>query len=140
VRIMDAKVCKRGEVLVKNKCIKGIKWGFDLTGFDSAERFKALLNRNNLKSYKRKLHTYDVGDYHSEWYHYIWESPKIRLVTGNNPITGVYTIPKGRNPQKGFASFIGIQGNKEAVKKLVKDIKKTTLDIKDESPNRRGYI
>lgn len=137
---MDAKVCPRGEVPVKNRCIKGIKWGFDLTGFDSAAKFKALLKRNNLKSYKREHHVYDLGDYHSEWYHYIWESPKLRLVTGNNPITGIYTVPKGRTPQKGYASYIGIQGDKDAVKRLVKDIKKTTLDIGAESPHERGYI
>ena len=136
----DAKACPRGEVLVKNKCIKGIKWGFDLTDFDSATKFKALLKRNNLKSYKREHYTYDIGDYHSEWYHYVWESPKIRLVTGNNPITGIYTTPRKRHPQKGYASYIGIQGGKDAVKKLVKDIKKTTLDIKAESPHEREYI
>ena len=137
---MDAKICKRGEVLVKNKCIKGIKWGFDLTGFASAEQFKLLLERNNLKSYKREHFTHDIGDYHSEWYHYIWENPRIRLVTGNNPITGKFMTPKARPLEKGYASYIGIQGDKVAVKKLVKDIKKTTLDIKAESPNERDYI
>ena len=136
----DAKACPKGKVLVKNKCIRGIQWGFDITDFNSAKNFKALLKRNNLKSYKREHHTYDIGDYHAEWYHYIWESPKIHMVTQNNPITGIYATPKARDPQKGFASYVGIQGDRNAVKKLVKDIKNITMDIKAESPNERQFI
>jgi hypothetical protein len=129
------------------------KWGFDLTDFGSDKKFKNLLRKFKLKKYiktKNVVH-YDFGDefgghtwhnkkpYHVEYYHYSWQNPNLKIVTGNNPITGVYSSPKQRQREKGYASYIGIEGKKSDVLRLKNEIKRIA-NIKDESPNRRDFI
>ena len=133
---MDAKICPKGKVFVKDKCIKGIEWGFDLTHFGSAEKFKALLKRHNLKTYKKETHTSPLRIYYS----YLWESPTLRLITGNNPLTGEYTVPQGRRKEKGYASYIGLQGTEAGVVKIANDIRKSATWSEAESPNQRQFI
>ena len=116
-----------------------IEWGFDLTGFDSAEQFEMLLERNGLhpeKSFKL-LTPYKESP---ETHHYQWSNPYIKIITGNNPITGEYSNPKWRQNEKGYASYIGIKGYRGSVLKMVKDIKNTTDDIKGESRYKRDFI
>lgn len=111
-------------------------WGFDLTTFSSVADFKKVLKENNLKFRKE---TIDTGtDY--ERTHFIWFNDQVEMTTANNPITGEYTRPKAREKEKGYASYIGITGEKEAVIKLVRSIKKNASDIKDESPRTREFI
>jgi hypothetical protein len=108
-----------------------IDWGFDLTGFGSAEKFSALLKRHHLSKYERVKHL-TVGD--MSYYHFVWSNPDLILSTSNNPLTGEYTGGDAqREREKGYASYIAIRGKKDKVLALVKDIKKTTKDIKDES-------
>ena len=107
-----------------------IDWGFDLTSFGSAEKFGALLKHHHLSKYERVKHL-TVGD--MSYYHFVWSNPDLILSTSNNPLTGEYTNVNQRKPEKGYASYIAIRGKKDKVLALVKDIKKTTKDIKDES-------
>jgi hypothetical protein len=131
------------------------KWGFDLTDFGSDIKFKEILKKHNLKKYikKKKIVHYNYGDaigsthwnkeepYHEEYFHYEWHNPKkkLKIVTGNNPITGEYSSPKQRQKEKGYASYIGIEGSKKDVLKLKNEIKKLA-NFKDESPHRRDFI
>lgn len=120
---------------------KKIKWGFDLTGFDSAKQFENLLLRNGLdpvKSYK-KVRAYPDDESLKDYYRFIWSGRYLKIVTGNNPITGEYTNKNMRKNEKGYASYIGIEGYPFYVHKLVKDIKKTG-SIGGESPYEREFI
>jgi hypothetical protein len=123
--------CKEGYVEVKGKCIKGIKWGFDLTDFGSSKNFKKIVNKHKLVSRRQKIDT--------NYYNYIWEGHNLKMVTANNPITGAFSHPKYREPDVGYASYIGIQGKEKNVRDLVKDIKKNA-SIKDESKLERDFI
>ena len=117
-----------------------MEWGFDLTDFKSAESFKNLLRRHKLASgYKRVLKQFE-GFEKERYYHYTWSRKGLKLITGNNPLTGVYSIPNRRQLDKGYASYIGIKGRDKDVKALAMDIKKTARYIKDESPGKRDFI
>lgn len=116
---------------------RNIEWGFDLTDFGSAEKFKKLLRKHNLVSgYKREKVPVAGTD---GYYMYTWSNKDVKLITANNPITGIHGINKGRRPQKGYASYIGIVGEKEAVKELADDIRKMAA-TKDESMYERVFI
>lgn len=58
----------------------------------------------------------------------------VQIVTGNNPITG------GPRGEKNYASYIGIEGDPQAVKDVVRLIKQEADYYKDESPGRRDFI
>jgi len=132
------------------------KWGFDLTHFGTDKNFKKVLKKFKLKKYIRnkKVVHYNTGDvitgsttwnsptpYHSEYYNYEWKNPKskLKIVTSNNALTGTYSTPKARPKEKGYASYIGIEGNKRDVSKL-KDYIKKIANYKDESPHRRDFV
>jgi len=112
---------------------KIIEWGFDLTEFQSVKQFENLLKIHRLKSgYKRV-----VGpDYTT----FTWSNTNLKLITGNNPITGENMTPQYRKPEKRYAGYIGIVGKKKYVLALANDIKQTAQYIKGESPFRRDYI
>lgn len=111
-----------------------ISWGFDLTRFKDAETWKKVLLENNINPDNWKIEK--RGGYQV----YTWWNSDVKIVTGNNPITGEYSQPKRREKEIGYASYIGIRGKKSAVNKLVSSIKKHTDDIKDESPHKLDFI
>lgn len=112
------------------------EWGFDLTGFGTASKFKGLLKRHHLTKHKKECEKTPIGTYCT----FVWKNKDIKLITGNNPITGKYTREKQRLPEKGYASYIGITGNPKKVEALAKDIKRTAEFIKDESKCEREFI
>jgi len=113
-----------------------LKWGFDLTDFGSVSNFKKVIEPFNMK-FKRVTKKSKNGDTN---YEYKWSAPGIMIVTFNNPITGEYGVPDGREAEKGYASYVGIEGDPDKVKKMVKLIKKHSTDFKDESPKSRDFI
>ena len=119
------------------KMTEKISWGFDITDFGSASKFRELLRRHKLLSGYKVVYPYP--EYGKEYKRFTWSNKNLLLVTGNNPLTGEYNS-KGRRPEKGFASYIGIEGKPNEVFALVKDIKKITDYIKDESKYRRDFI
>lgn len=121
---------------------KQIEWGFDLTDFGTAAKFKKIVDEFGLK-YSRVLSPWsseksDVPG-REPHYEFHWEAPGILIVTANNPITGEFNNPNQREPEKGYASYIGLTGDEEKVKKAVSMIKKLGV-IKDESPGNRDFI
>ena len=58
----------------------------------------------------------------------------VSITTGNDPIAG------GPRGEKGYASYIGVEGEPQAVKDVVRLIKQNADYIKDESPGRRDFI
>ncbi len=117
---------------------KKIEWGFDLTDFGSAAQWKQIVDEFGLK-YARVEKKSPVDEKYS-YFHYEWKGPGILIVTGNNPITGEYSNPALRQPEKGYASYMGLEGEEWRVKQAVKMIKKLSTYIKDESKNDREYI
>lgn len=110
---------------------KQAKWGFDLTKFESADDFKEVLELIGASEEPSQ------GKYGQ----FIWKGKKATVVTGNNPITGHYMRVNQRDPEVGYASYIGISGDDAKIVKQVADkIKELTSDIKDESPNSSDFI
>lgn len=99
--------------------------GFDLTHFDSPKNFEKLLALVGAKGGERGEDGFE------------WTGPGITIVTGNNPITGEY-FRGNRQNDPGYASYIGLTGNPDKVKKAAAYINK--FDPKDESPGRRSFI
>ena len=76
-----------------------------------------------------------LGDYYLYW----WKGPGISIVTGNNPITGEYMSPDRRENEKGFALYVGLEGDPDKVKEAVAMIKKIGSS-KGESKGKREFI
>ena len=71
---------------------------------------------------------------------FFWKGRDILIVTGNDPITGKFRNPENRDPERNYASYIGIEGEEKKVKQAVKLIKQNLQYFKDESKGTRGFI
>ena len=114
--------------------------GFDLTDFKS-NGFQKVLRGLGIKP--KAVHGTEVrGRKEHGW---VWDGSGIRIVTGNNPITGEYHSRNKegkpmRKSEKNYASYIGVEGNAKKVDLAVELIRKFADYIKNEDPNRRSYI
>ena len=116
----------------RKKLTEAAKHGFDLTDFKSGG-FKKLLKLLQIKP-KAKLTKSRHGV--SQWE---WKGKNILIVTGNNPITGEFAEKGRRENEKNYASYIGIEGDQDAVETAVELIKQYGRS-KGESKGRRGFI
>ena len=116
------------------------KHGFDLTDF---RHNKFIVVLKNLGIKPKAVRGDEVsGRKEHGW---VWQGPGIRIVTGNNPITGEYHSQNKegkplRKAEKNYASYMGIEGKPNLVENAVELIKKYASYIKNEQPGRRGYI
>lgn len=120
-------------------------WGFDLTDFGGqkgAQNFARILDQMGLPIKAKRTRARCALDHATPLNQrpFVWKRPGLRLVTGNNPITGVYRNAKQRQNEIGYASYIGIEGNDADVRKLAKLIKKYAEYIKDESKEASHFI
>lgn len=113
----------------KNKRSTDWECGFDLTEIGAPEFFK-LLKLNRLTWTNRKS---DSGAY-------VWGFPEGHIVTANCPLTGNYYKPEHRDPEIGYASYIGVKGTKNFRDRVAKFIKRNAKYIKGYDKNRRSYI
>jgi hypothetical protein len=104
--------------------------GFDLTDFNSPEDWKRII---------KELKITPTPKWNKGTGHFIWKGPGIMIVTANDPISGKYGQEGRRKDEKGYASYIGIEGDVELVKKAAELIRKYGSS-KDESPGRRDFI
>lgn len=111
------------------KKIKEYNCGFDLTDIGLKEFIK-LLKLNDLTWTNRKK---DSGAY-------VWGFKDGHIVTGNCPLTGNYSNPAHREPEIGYASYIGVTGTKSFRDRVVKFIKRNAKYIKGYDPKQRSYI
>ncbi len=112
------------------------KYDYDLTSFKTAEDFKNLLKRHGLTE-KIEVRPWN----NSEKKTFAWYNPETNLVltTSRNPLTGFNGDPEekqmyqeiGKEPEKGSCSYVAIEGEREAVKALVKDFEQSAQHIKD---------
>lgn len=121
---------------------KQIIWGFDLTQFSSGKDFQKLLDRHNLKKFRKFDPYYNDKGYRGITKYYEWSNSKLKIITNYNAINGESSdrYKKGGPENIGFTGYIGIEGDKDKVIALTKDIKNTAEYIKDESPYKRDYI
>lgn len=111
------------------KNTKKYECGFDLTEI-SVKKFFKLLKLNNLTWTNRK----------KEYGAYVWGFEDGYIVTGNDPLTGNYRVPQDRAVEIGYASYIGVKGNKSFRDRVAKFIKRNATYIKGYNPKEREYI
>ena len=104
------------------------KHGFDLTGI-TASNWKKVLAAVGVRP--------AAAQSGITWK---WTGPGIQIFTGNDPITGKYSQSGGREDEKDYASYIGIEGDPAKVKMAAGLIKKLAKTIKGESPGEREFI
>ena len=114
---------------LKDLLNEATKHGFDLTNFKH-NKFKVVLKNLGIRPKSQNMG--DNGFY--------WKGNGILIITGNDPITGQYWAPDRRDPEKDYASYIGIEGKPELVARAVDLIHKYASYIKNETPGRRSYI
>ena len=119
---------------------EGRQYGFDLTDFKN-KGFQKVLKGLGIKP--MAVHGSEVkGRKAHGW---VWQGSGIKIVTGNNPITGEYHSRNKdgkpmRKSEKNYASYIGVEGNPKKVEDAVDLIHKFADYIKNEDPKRRSYI
>lgn len=111
------------------KVSKQYECGFDLTEI-GLKNFIKLLKLNDLKWTNRK----------KEYGSYVWGFNDGYIVTGNCPLTGNYSRPEMRQPEIGYASYIGVKGTKSFRDRVAKFIKRNAVYIKDYDAKKRSYI
>jgi len=113
--------------------------GFDLTDFGSPEKFQMVLRENGLLASYRRITHRSSTDRTLKWYSFEWKNKRVKLITANNPLTGDSDRPGG-NKERGYASYIGIEGEPSAVARVAASIKTHAKYIKDENPTDREYV
>ena len=116
---------------VRHSEISESEAGFDLTKFPNRSSFQDLINKFNMDY--RRVET-------KNGYLYTWSNSEVMIVTGNNPISGVYRYPNRREKETGYASFIGVEGKKEAVDSVVDEIQEKASHIKAYDSTERSFI
>ncbi len=113
------------------------QYGFDLTDFGDEKTFKKVLKENNLSINSKKECEHLP---HGTYCKFRRKNKKLELITGCEPIKGVCIGPLKRKADKGYASYIGIEGEEKAVEKLAADINKHAIFIKGQNPKGREFI
>jgi hypothetical protein len=120
-----------------------LEYGFDLTDFKPGG-FQRFLKRVDISP--------KITPSRGKNGEFIWTNDGLGLtiVTGNNPITGEYSIKGRRDPEVDFASYIGISVEKlddpdtvdpkEIMDYVVNALKSNTSYIKGEDKKKRSYI
>lgn len=122
---------------IEHRDHKEAEAGFDLTRFESAEDFEALLERHDLADGFAKVNDPKSSRDPCP----TWSNENVLLIAKSNPITGVSADPADPGIDKGYASYIGIQGTEDAVDGLYKDIRETAEFIDGGgNPEVRGFI
>ena len=115
----------------------GAQHGFDLTDF-KPRGFEKFLTALGIPKIAKGSST---GASWSDGKSFYWRNKDIIIITGNNPITGQYRDKGRRDPEKNYASYVGIETkNPEDMNNVIKLFKKHTSYRKGESKGRRSFI
>ena len=114
----------------------GAQHGFDLTDFKPGG-FKKVLKALNIPTIPKGSHT-GGSDFSNGFF---FRNKDIIIITGNNPITGQYRDKGRRDPEKNYASYVGIETkDPKDMDRVVKLFKQNTSYRKGESKGRRSFI
>ena len=115
----------------------GAQHGFDLTDFKPGG-FKRFLKALGIPMVAKGSST---GVSWSDGKSFFWRNKDIIIITGNNPITGQYRDKGRRDPEKNYASYVGIETkDPKDMDRVVKLFKQNTSYRKGESRGRRDFI
>ena len=115
----------------------GVQHGFDLTDF-KPRGFEKFLTALGIPKIAKGSFT---GVSWSNGKNYYWRNKDILIITANNPITGKYSHPDRRSPEKNYASYVGIETrDQKTMDKVVKLFKQNTSYRKGESKGRRDFV
>jgi len=115
----------------------GAQHGFDLTDFKPGG-FKRFLKALGIPMVAKGSST---GVSWSDGKSFFWRNKDIIIITGNNPITGQYRDKGRRDPEKNYASYVGIETkDPKDMDRVVKLFKQNTSYRKGESKGRRSFI
>ena len=115
----------------------GAQHGFDLTDFKPGG-FKRFLKALGIPMIAKGSST---GASWSDGRSFYWRNKDIIIITGNNPITGQYRDEGRRDPEKNYASYVGIETkDPKQMANVVKLFKQNTSYRKGESKGRRDFI
>jgi hypothetical protein len=119
------------------RVFSGAQHGFDLSDFKAGgfQRVLKALSIPMIAKGSASGKSWSDGDI------FYWKGRDVVIVTGNNPITGVFRNKANRAPEKNYASYIGIETkDPKKMPEIVKLIKKNLSYYKDESKGRRDFI
>ena len=115
----------------------GAQHGFDLTDFKPGG-FKKFLKALGIPMVAKGSST---GASWSDGKNFYWRNKDIIIITANNPITGQYYAPDRRDPEKNYASYVGIETkDPKDMDRVVKLFKQNTSYRKGESKGRRDFV
>ena len=115
----------------------GAQHGFDLTDFKPGG-FKRFLKALGIPMVAKGSST---GASWSDGKNFYWRNKDIIIITANNPITGQYYAPDRRDPEKNYASYVGIETkDPKDMDRVVKLFKQNTSYRKGESKGRRDFV
>ena len=115
----------------------GAQHGFDLTDF-KPRGFEKFLTALGIPKVAKGSST---GASWSDGKSFFWRNKDIIIITGNNPITGQYRDEGRRDPEKNYASYVGIETkDPKQMDKVVKLFKQNTSYRKGESKGRRDFV
>ena len=115
----------------------GAQHGFDLTDFKPGG-FKRFLKALGIPMVAKGSST---GVSWSDGKSFFWRNKDIIIITGNNPITGQYRDKGRRDPEKNYASYVGIETkDPKDMDRVVKLFKQNTSYRKGESKGRRDFV
>ena len=115
----------------------GAQHGFDLTDFKPGG-FKKFLKALGIPMVAKGSST---GASWSDGKNFYWRNKDIIIITANNPITGQYYAPDRRDPEKNYASYVGIETkDPKQMANVVKLFKQNTSYRKGESKGRRDFV
>jgi hypothetical protein len=72
---------------------------------------------------------------------FLWKNDNgLTVATGNNPTTGEYYDAARREPQKGYASYMGAKGPREEVARFEEAVRTYAIFCKSEDEFEDAYI
>lgn len=108
--------------------------GFDLTSFPDSNTFIEVLERIDLNPYWNYYRVHEDGRFY-----YVWANDHGMVLCGNNPITGDFRELSARRNQRGYASYIGVEGTEDFVDAALQMIVQFG-NYKDIDRNNRSFI
>lgn len=115
------------------------KAGFDLTDYGPARDFREVLQSVGLDPDDWLVEYRENLDGERERSGFQWRGSSIILATYNNPITGEYAIPNRREDERGYASYMAVEGSPQAVAKFTFETLRNAEYIKEIEFGEHGF-
>lgn len=111
--------------------------GFDLTDFGSAGVWQDICDKLNLVYVGPLFYGIDET---RQRFAFKWASNRLEVRTANNPITGEYARPRGRERDVGYASYIGAEGEIDDVAAFYALVTEHATSIKEACWGKSNFI